>query len=268
MVPIPPPPPPRVLANPQLFRNPFKATSEILNAAKAALKAVVPRVKEGAPTAAAATTNVDDGNEHSYALANPPSPAMEVSVDDAQNASMQGNTSCGDPQFSQPKKAKLSADFEISDPFISSSPDLHHKLPSREHQFQDDENSEDSDLSRVHTNLHGVNFVMWFEIGIEGKSPMDEEEEDWGGKLEFGFSDSSFPKDIEDYFLIFEDECTQSHACAGRVMGVLSHFRGKVLEPPSYDPRNIVDLIEKYGDAHISDSGWREVDPEEWFSDN
>ena len=55
--------------------------------------------------------------------------------------------------------------------------------------------------------------------------------------------------------MIFEDECTQSHACAGRVMGVLSHFKGKVLEPPSYDPRNIVDLIEKYRDAHISDGG-------------
>ena len=64
----------------------------------------------------------------------------------------------------------------------------------------------------------------------------------------------------------FEDECTQSHA--GRVMGVLSHFRGKVIDPPSYDPRNIVDLIEKYRDALISNSGWREVDPEEWFSDN
>ena len=49
----------------------------------------------------------------------------------------------------------------------------------------------------MHTNLHGVNFIMWFEIGIEGKSPMHEEEEDWGGKLEFGFSDSSFDKDVE-----------------------------------------------------------------------
>jgi hypothetical protein len=35
--------------------------------------------------------------------------------------------------------------------------------------------------------------MMWFEIGIDGKSPMDEEEEYWGGKLEFGFSYSSFP---------------------------------------------------------------------------
>ena len=50
--------------------------------------------------------------------------------------------------------------------------------------------------------------------------------------------------------------------------GVLSHIRESVIEPPSYDPRNIVDLIDKYRDAHISDSGWREVDPEEWFADN
>ena len=36
VVPLPPP----VQANPQLFRNPYKATSDILIAAKAALKAV------------------------------------------------------------------------------------------------------------------------------------------------------------------------------------------------------------------------------------
>ena len=35
----------------------------------------------------------------------------------------------------------------------------------------------------------------------------------------------------------------------------------------SHDPRNVVDILEKYGDAHVSDSGWREVDIEEWFSD-
>ena len=36
----PPPPPPPVQAKPQLFRNPYKATRDILIAAKAALKAV------------------------------------------------------------------------------------------------------------------------------------------------------------------------------------------------------------------------------------
>ena len=60
----------------------------------------------------------------------------------------------------------------------------------------------------VKTNLHGVKFMMWFEIGIEGKEPMDPEEEDWGGIIEFGFDDKKFDKDVEDYFLLFEDECS------------------------------------------------------------
>ena len=38
-------------------------------------------------------------------------------------------------------------------------------------------------------------------------------------------------------------------------------------QPPDYDDRNIVHLVERYGDAHILDSGWREVDSEEWFDD-
>ena len=39
---------------------------------------------------------------------------------------------------------------------------------------------------------------------------MNEEEDDWGGKLEFGFSDSSFSKDFKDYFLPFEEKCPSS----------------------------------------------------------
>ena len=73
----------------------------------------------------------------------------------------------------------------------------------------------------------------------------------------------SLCKDAEDYFLLFEDECTQSHTCAGRVMGVLCHIREKAFKPPSYDPRKNVNLVDKYMDAHISDSGRREVDPDE-----
>ena len=26
--------------------------------------------------------------------------------------------------------------------------------------------------------------------------------------------------------------------------------------------------LENYGDAHLIDSGWREIDPEEWFKDS
>ena len=117
-------------------------------------------------------------------------------------------------------------------------------------------------------DLFGVNFLVWFEVGIEGKDPMDKEEEDWGGKIEFGYHGKSFSTDMEDYFLLFEDKCSQSHMCAGRIMGIQSHVRDKVLRPPDYDPRDIVALVEKYGDAHISDSGWRAVDQEEWYAES
>ena len=31
--------------------------------------------------------------------------------------------------------------------------------------------------------------MIWFEIGIEGKDPLDQDEEDWGRKIEFSFED-------------------------------------------------------------------------------
>ena len=72
--------------------------------------------------------------------------------------------------------------------------------------------------------------------------------------------------ELQDYFVMFEDECsTLSHNCAGRIRGVLFDVKNKALKPPDYDSRSIIDLIEKYEDAHILDCGWREVDPEEWF---
>ena len=109
---------------------------------------------------------------------------------------------------------------------------------------ESDDDHDETEDNRLHTNLFGQNFIMWFEIGIEGKSPMDKGEDDLGGTVEFGFSDNKFAKYVEDDFLLFEDECTQLHACAGRVAGVLSHVRDKVIAPPSYDSRNIVELIE------------------------
>jgi hypothetical protein len=54
----------------------------------------------------------------------------------------------------------------------------------------------------------------------------------------------SLTNEEEDYFLPFKDKCTQSHNCAGRVTGVLYHLRKKVIDPPSYDSRNIVDLLD------------------------
>ena len=135
--------------------------------------------------------------------------------------------------------------------------------PVSEGKQQGDVNREGSEKDNVgvKNNLFGENFMMWFEIGIEGKDPMDQEEDDWGGKIEFGFKDKNFCKDIEDYFVLFEDECSlMTHTYAGRVARVLDHVRDKVIGPPDYDLRNIVDLLDKYGDGHISDSGWREVD--------
>ena len=158
IVPLPPVPPPMVPANPQLFRNPFKATSEILIAAKAALKVVVPRV-EVAPRApvAVSTANVGgDGKEHRYALAAPPSPTLEVSIDDGENedASMQVNISGVESRVSKPKKAKLSSGLNEADDLMSSSPDLHHKLPASTRPRPDqDSDDEDSDDSREKSNL-------------------------------------------------------------------------------------------------------------------
>ena len=77
----------------------------------------------------------------------------------------------------------------------------------------------------------------------------------------------NFPKKYS-VFLPFEDNCTLSHSCAGRVMGVLAHIRDKVVKAPEHDPRKIVDLVERYGDVHISDFGWREVNREEWYLGN
>jgi hypothetical protein len=53
-----------------------------------------------------------------------------------------------------------------------------------------------------------MKFIMWFEIGFEGKGQMDQDEEEWGGKIEFGFTNEKFPKDLDDYFILFEDECS------------------------------------------------------------
>ena len=55
--------------------------------------------------AVAVVANEMDVYEHDYVLANAPSPAMEVSIDDSVNASMQRNTSSGESQIPQHMKA-------------------------------------------------------------------------------------------------------------------------------------------------------------------
>ena len=67
----------------------------------------------------------------------------------------------------------------------------------------------------------------------------------------------------------FEDQSTGAQDIRKTKSDLLGFFlKHPLLKPPDYDPRDIVALVEKYGDAHISDSGWRPIDPEEWFSDN
>ena len=50
---------------------------------------------------------------------------------------------------------------------------------------------------------------------------------------------------------MFEDICPLApHHCAARVSRVALNVRNSVLQQPDYDGRNIVELVDKYGDAH------------------
>ena len=100
--------------------------------------------------------------EPSYVLANPPRPAMEISVD-AEEVSVVGTNLSGETQFSKPKKAKLSENVKIGDQVPHVSPVLHHKIP----RSKTDDDSDEKDEVRAQTNLFGVNFLMWFEVGID-----------------------------------------------------------------------------------------------------
>ena len=331
VVPQAPPLPPRVLADPHLFRNPFKATSVILKAAKNALKAVpMPSStgQETVPVPPVIPAHPAGIAPISVLQVTPVPAATSPVLETASAASMVVQFSAEEDILpasqSYPKKAKLSAGVMLPrDPrlrgkvpaLLSSSPELPHKVSggelrhgllgkelylhcgpvegdmqhvegelhggpvegvlrhdqaggSGEEVKGVEKSTETSEDGREKTNLYGMNYLLWFELGIEGKDSMDPSEDDWGGRIEFAFSEKKFDRDFEEYFILFEDQCTLSHNCAGRVSGLQAHLRNKVLEPPSYDPRNIVELIEKYGDAHRSDTGWREIDPEEWYEDS
>ena len=101
-------------------------------------------------------------------------------------------------------------------------------------------------------------YMLWFDIAMEDGTEMG------GGRIEFGFRDNNFSNTVEDYFLLFEDECSMLHNCVGRVKMVRDDMRGSLLPPPSYDDRDISVLLARVGTGCISDTGWREVDPEEW----
>ena len=99
---------------------------------------------------------------------------------------------------------------------------------------------------------------LWFDIAMEDGTELG------GGRIEFGFSENNFSNIVEDYFWLFEDECNLMHHCGGRVKGVRLDMMGALIPPPSWDDRNIPELLAKVGDGCVSDSGWREVDIEEW----
>ena len=96
---------------------------------------------------------------------------------------MDANTSSGESLTPQLKKAKLAVELVPEHNILSSSPDLPHKQPMSRKQLHDDDDTEDIDDDNLeHSNLYGVKYMMWFELGIEGKDPIDEDEDDWGGK--------------------------------------------------------------------------------------
>ena len=169
------------------------------------------------------------------------------------------------PDFCPVKKAKLSSDLDVPrDPRLrvrgpgSCSPDLHHKVAGvreqgdvsgvgNQQQQTVSEGGGDGDGDGIRNE---VNYVSWFDVIIEGENDR--------GRLEFGFKDKDFPKTFDDYFHKFGEICTsQSHKCRGRVMGVVSGMRERV----KHDCKYLLDLVEKFGDAHILDSGWIEAAP-------
>ena len=281
VVPSPPPLPPR----PQPQVNARTITSEILKVAKFSLKHVEQVVKNAVGVGKVVNATVvpvskpvgneldeDDANyEHSCDL--PASPAFQsMEVVDAFHDSEEEKRVDASRSAVQFKKAKLSDDISTPIPAssksknLASSPELAHKVP-RSFSSNEQDNAGKMDDDGTHTNLFGLNYIMWFDLSIEGRTT---EDEDWGGRINFGYSDNKFDKELEEYFLMFEDECSSQscHSCVGRVMGVLFDKRDNIVSPPSYDPRSVPDLLDKYRDAHILDMGWREVDSEEWFADN
>ena len=165
------------------------------------------------------------------------------------------------PDFCQLKKAKLSSDLDVPrDPRLrvrgpgSCSPDLHHKVTGvRE---QGDGSGEGNKQQQTVSEGGGdgdrneVNYVSWFDVIFEGENDR--------GRLEFGFKDKDFPKTFDVFFHKFREKCTsQSHKCRRRVMGVVIGMRERV----KHDCKYLQDLVDKFGDAHILDSGWIEAAP-------
>ena len=128
--------------------------------------------------------------EPSYVLANPPRPAMEISVD-AEEVSVLGTNLSGETQFSKPKKAKLSENVKISDQVSHVSPVLHHKIP-RSKTDDDSEDSDEKDEVRAQTNLFGVNFWFGVRLELRGRILWIKRKKTGEEKLSLGFTRKLF----------------------------------------------------------------------------
>ena len=260
VVPTPPPAPPR----PQPQPITIAISRAILRAAKSSLKETQLLAASSSVKLGKVVTTVAKASDVPELSTSPQVQVMLVDVEDVFN---DDGKVCEGSNTSVKKKPKLSE--PIASPgspkpmtdLARSPSELPHKVPG-----SGSRKGEDSSVNMVgdHSELFGINFIMWFDVSIEKRST---DEEDWGGRINFGFDDNKFPKDLEDFFLMMEEECSSQscHSCVGRVMGVLCGMRDKVVKPPSYDPRKIDDMLDKYRDGHILDMGWREVDEEEWF---
>ena len=180
VVPTPPPLPPRPQVQQQLIS--VQLSSEILRNGKACLKSVrfpifqssvkVEKVVED-PVSKSDENDANKVPELNYDM---PAAQLEAEVENddvyEEYKTQQGSTSAGNVASCPQKKAKLSSDPKITqDPDeLSTSPDLHHKVPtgSRQH-LQDKFSCEDEGGGGMHTNMFGINFVMWFDISIEGE---------------------------------------------------------------------------------------------------
>ena len=148
----------------------------------------------------------DDANyEHSCDL--PASPAFQsMEVVDAFHDSEEDKSVDASRSSVQIKKAKLSDDISTPIPGssrsknLASSPELTHKVPRSVSRNEEDKAGKVDDGTGTHTNLFGLNYIMWFDLSIEGRTT---EDEDWGGRINFGYSYNKFDKDLEEYFLLF-----------------------------------------------------------------
>ena len=192
----PPPPPPAQRQQAQQLTF-FKLSAGILRAGKTNLRAV-----QFPPMKCLQVGRVLDGTEAE------PMRAVEVASMEVQLSAIAVDDDLNDQRgLPSQKKAKLSSETDVPrDPrlrvkpgpvSLSSSPELHHKVPAGEREQRHGLDSEgDHELGAdregaglevgsgggdkvgIKTNMHGVNYVMWFDISILGKDSMDPEEED------------------------------------------------------------------------------------------